>query len=471
MHIIHVATEFAPFAKVGGLGDVLGSLSKEQAKLGHHVEVFLPKYSSVKFPEYEIALDNLETYESDNVYHNLVYHAKYQGVSLYLFEDQHPKEYFSRKEIYGEKDDNDRFHYFSRMVCDFLLRRDQEVDVLNLHDWQPAAIFPLYRDLYHQLGLRIRKSVFTIHNLYYQGKCSRHNLEKIGLDKKIYAHDPQYEDPEHHRVVNLVKGACYSADKITTVSPTYAKEILQKKTGFGLHKALLENQSKLVGILNGIDEEYWNPRTDSLISSNYSLESVHSAKAENKSKLLEMLHLQPSNKILVCSISRLVPQKGPELIQEAISTTLDAGGSFVLIGSFSNKKVEKEFLSLEKKYRGHPNLYFCFKFNETLAHQVFAAADLLVIPSQFEPCGLTQLIAMHYGTVPLAYNTGGLADSIHDGKNGFLFREHSKESLNSALYEAFNMYGSEIWKKIVLNCIQSNHSWRRSAQEYIDVYC
>lgn len=478
MHIIHLTSEAAPFAKVGGLADVVTGLSLEMAKKGHQLEILLPKYDCINYStlkNLKVASDPFLVEENGQNYKSTIWSADYNGLKILLLETEHPFAYFTRKQIYGAQDDNDRFLYFCKAAVTYLAKLKKQPDVIHLHDW-PTAIIPI---LYKELGLAQTKMVFTIHNLEYQGRCSLFNLFKIGLKKESYFREMQ--DPIFPGVINLLKGAIKQADALTTVSPTYGKEIKTQEGGGGLHPLLIENQHKLTGILNGIDTEFWNPEKDPFLKTHYSMKDVVEEKKENRHHLEKQLKLPKSKTPLVVSISRLVPQKGPQLIEYALRRTLEKGGQFVLLGNSTLKEMIDHFQNLRNQLAKNKNVSIHLEYNEPLSHLVFAAADMIVIPSIYEPCGLTQMIAMHYGTIPLARRTGGLADTVFDidtslepenRRNGYTFDYPDTKGIDWVLDRAFSCHQDDPkkWKKIMQSGMQTDVSWKHSADEYLKIY-
>ncbi len=349
MYIIHVTSELAPIAKVGGLGDVVHGLSKELIKLGHKVQVILPKYDCLQFDK----IENLKVEESG------VWSGKTDGIDILLIEADH---YFSRGAVYGEADDTTRFAHFCRTVVEYLFKTKKQPDVIHVHDW-PTALIPVL------CGPKM-KTLLTLHNMEHQGKCSPSVLTKLGLTPE------KMEDPLNHKLINLLKGGIEYADKITTVSPTYEKEIICPVGGFGLDKILLKHKNKLTGILNGIDETVWDSTNDPHLSAKFSAKNVRQGKLENKKQLQSHFQLKQENVPVVASVTRLVSQKAPNLIIHAIQRTLEIGGQFILLGSGSAEE-RKPFLKLKP----HKNLSINLNYDEALAHIIFGGADMFVIPS------------------------------------------------------------------------------------------
>ena len=493
MHIIHITSELAPIAKVGGLADVVYGLAQELARLGHTVEIVLPKYDCLHYEQLrdlKVEFRELWSFEGPYRFNNTIWSATLAGLKVYLIEPHHPQYFFSRGVIYGCRDDIDRFVYFARTALEFLFKANKQPDAIHVHDWPTALIPVLYKEIYLPLGYQAGGTVMTIHNMEHQGKCTTQNISKIGLRGETYLTPDTMQDPYAWDHVNLLKGGIVYADQITTVSPTYIKEIQTPEGGFGLQDTLIKHRHKLTGILNGIDEDFWNPATDTHLIQRYNTHDVNSeeqldhilkAKNENKRQLRTHLRLKDENRPLVASVTRLVPQKGPELIKHAILHTLEIGGQFALLGSASNPMTAHEFEELKLKLLHHGQAAVLIDKDETLAHLIFASADMFIIPSLFEPCGLTQMISLRYGTVPIARVTGGLADTVHDidtsarplqERNGFTFDYPDLEGVNWALGRAITCYKTDPkkWRSIIRNGINMDYSWKHTAQDYVKVY-
>jgi starch synthase len=491
MHIVHIAAEMAPFAKAGGLGDVLQSLPIALSKNGCKVSVIIPKYKLIQnryLRKFSVVDNNVASFE-DGIWHdNTVYQSTSKdNIDIYLVETDEANDYFNRKNIYGYVDDIARFLYFSRTALEFLLKQKKDIDVLHIHDWHTAITAPLYHDVFSKLGLNIKKIVFTIHNLEYQGLCQPKDLDFIGLNGKHYLKPLRLQDnrSSKKKLLNLLKGGLVYSDAITTVSPSYADEILYKEKGCSLDSTLRLCQDKLYGILNGIDTDVWNPLTDNVIEANYSntdaIEALYEAKQANKQKLRKKLGMENSDAPLISSIGRLVEQKGPKLIKHAIIHTLDSKGQFILLGSSPIKKISKAFHLVKKHLKDDNNVYLDFEYDDNLAHLIFAASDFIIVPSYFEPCGLTQIIAFRYGTIPIVRKTGGLKDTVFDvdnsdididKRNGYAFDIFSKKELHTALNRAIDTWYNhpDKIKKITHNIMQIDHSWNGSVQKYLKIY-
>ncbi|MBX7066938.1 MAG: glycogen/starch synthase [Parachlamydiales bacterium] len=476
MRIVHLAAEFAPIAKAGGLGEVLLGLTREVSKKGLDVEVILPKYDLIdlsKVQNLSIEVPNFKCLDSQNA----VWSCRYEECQLRLLESRHPAGYFHRGKIYGCEDDIARFTYFSRAALEYLALQNKPIDVLHLHDWHVALCAPMVRHLFTQL--RVKSIVLSIHNIEYQGKCAVSDLDRIGLKGDFYLapHLLQDDNPKHPKTINLLKGGLVFSDALIPVSPTYAQEILTPQYGGGLDGTLRKLKPKIFGILNGIDQKIWDPEKDPALSMHYSTESVAKGKQAARAKI----KLDGTKRPWIGAITRLVVQKGPELLEEAIETTLKLGGSYALLGSSPHPKMQEHFNQLKKKYEGNARVLFQFEYNEQLAHELYAALDLLLVPSHYEPCGLTQMIAMRYGTVPIVRSTGGLKDTVFDAedsstpavkRNGFVFRDATKASMNQTLKRAFELFNSDpvTFQTLIRRGMQTDFSWKNPTLEYIKLY-
>src|SRR3990167_5191560 len=339
MYIVHIASEFAPLIKVGGLGDVVHGLAKEQALQGHRVEIVLPKYDLIQYQNlkhFSLEMGDLWSFEDSSRYHNAVWSGYVNQVKALLIEPHHNQYYFNRGTVYGAHDDVERFLYFSRTACEFLHFKKERPDIIHLHDWPTAALAPIIKHIYRHLGFSYGALVLTIHNAEHQGRCSTANLSRIGLRGEDFRTTERLQDPKDPSLLNLLKGGIIYADSFTTVSPTYAKEIMTPLVGFGLDKVIRKHESRLTGILNGIELESWNPANDPCIPFPYTtnptfIDTILKSKEVNKETLYKKLGLKASKGPLIACISRLAKQKGPRLIAEAIHYTLKQNGSFILL--------------------------------------------------------------------------------------------------------------------------------------------
>ncbi|XP_021676304.1 probable starch synthase 4, chloroplastic/amyloplastic isoform X2 [Hevea brasiliensis] len=485
LYVIHIAAEMAPVAKVGGLGDVVTGLGKALQKRGHLVEIILPKYDCMQYDGIGNlrALDVvLESYFDGKLYKNNIWVGIIEGLPVYFIEPLHPGKFFWRGHFYGEHDDFKRFSFFSRAALEFLLQAGKKPDVIHCHDWQTAFVAPLYWDIYAPKGLNSARICFTCHNFEYQGTAPASELASCGLDVQQLNRPDRMQDNSAHDRVNPIKGAVVFSNIVTTVSPTYAQEVRTSEGGRGLHSTLNFHAKKFIGILNGIDTDAWNPVTDTLLKVQYSANDLQ-GKAENKIATRRRLGLSTADarQPLVGCITRLVPQKGVHLIRHAIYRTLELGGQFLLLGSSPVAHIQREFEGIANHFQNHEHIRLILKYDESLAHSIYAASDMFIIPSIFEPCGLTQMIAMRYGSIPIARKTGGLNDSVFDVdddtiplqfQNGYTFLNPDEKGVNSALERAFNYYRNnpEGWQQLVQKDMKIDFSWESSASQYEELY-
>lgn len=454
MEIVHIAAEFAPVAKVGGLADMLFGLAKAHLEMKQHVEIILPKYATLNLAEVEdlkLTIPRIDSFFSGKQCHNSIWKAKVHGIALTLIETHDLCNFFKRESIYGFADDTDRFAYFAKAALEYLSFAKKNPDILHLHDWHAALAAFLYEGA--------AKKVLTIHNLAYEGKAPGDLLNKLGLKNTS------------KEMINLLEMGIIHSDFVTTVSPTYAKEILLEYTNHPLALLLQKNPSKFTGIVNGIDYAYWNPSQDPLLKFPFSSHDF-SGKKKLQTHLRKTLALSQEERPIVSAITRLVPQKGPHLIKQALWRALELGGQCILIGSPDDERSFENFANLKRALDGSNSIYIELGFNENLAHLVYGASDLFLVPSIFEPCGLTQLIAMRYGALPLVRKTGGLADTVADGVNGFVFEEPSFEAILAAIDRAFDIWHHKrpLWETMRLNAMQGDHSWKKPAESYLELY-
>ncbi|XP_031743850.1 probable starch synthase 4, chloroplastic/amyloplastic isoform X2 [Cucumis sativus] len=484
LYVIHIAAEMAPVAKVGGLGDVITGLSKALQSRGHLVEIVLPKYDCMEYSRIKDLrlLDAvLESYFDGRLFKNKIWVGTVEGLPVYFIEPLHPDKFFWRAQYYGEHDDFRRFSYFSRAALELLTRAGKRPDIIHCHDWQTAFIAPLYWDLYYPKGLNSARICFTCHNFEYQGTAPASDLGSCGLDVDQLNRQDRLQDNSSHERINAVKGAVVFSNIVTTVSPTYAQEVRRAEGGHGLHSTLNFHSKKFFGILNGIDTEVWNPATDSFIKVQYNANDLQ-GKAENKDALRRHLGLSSNvRKPLVGCITRLVPQKGIHLIRYAIYRTLELGGQFVLLGSSPVPHIQREFEDIANHFQSHDQIRLVLAYDESLSHWIYAGSDMFIIPSIFEPCGLTQMIAMRYGSIPIVRKTGGLNDSVFDVddertptelQNGYTFLTPDEQGMNSALERAFSHYlnNPSSWKQLVQKVMDVDFSWETSAAQYEELY-
>jgi starch synthase len=469
-----------PFAKVGGLGDVLMGLTRELLWRGCNVETVLPHYGSIdmSFLRPTGLEEMFETSFDGKSCQACVRHYKvFDEIPVALL-DTESGFWQKREKIYGGNDEIFSFLFFCRAVVDWLSSTVGFPDLLHVHDWQTALLPLLCRAKGSEAANM--KSVLTIHNLEYQGLCSWNDLGRI----RVFPHspvDPGVIQDDARGCLNLVKAGILSVDRVTTVSPTYAREVTTQERGEGLHDVLRSISSRFVGILNGIDYTYWNPEIDPMLFAQYGSQHIKDARAAklvNKKELFSKCGIPLRPEPLIAAITRLVPQKGISLIHDLFSQAQELGVQCLLLGSAGSLEIEQMFLRLDAKLRKEGRGAVILKSDEAFAHQIYSAADLFVVPSIFEPCGLTQLIALKYGAVPVVRRTGGLADTIIDVRahdqsesNGFVFDTPSLEVFKETCQRALvAMHDETSWLHLMQRGMQQNFSWASSGQRYLALY-
>ena len=467
MKVLYASSEAKPFAASGGLADVAGSLPKALRVRLVGCRVVLPLYESVP-QELRDTMTFLTSFSVPVAWRRQycgVFEAKYNGVIYYLLDNQY---YFKRAGLYGHYDDAERFAFFARAVIEMIRYVDFKPDILHANDWQ-AALIPVYYSLFYagQDEYRDIKTVFTIHNIQYQGKYGMEILEDVfGIPQSARS------IVEQDGCVNLMKGAIETADRVTTVSPTYAGEILDPWYSHGLDSILRMREWKLSGILNGIDTDAYDPETDPQIYSHYSADDP-SGKAENKRALQERLSLpQTADVPLIGMVSRLVSHKGLDLVKYVMDELLGESLQIVILGS-GDWVYENFFREVQDRY---PDKFrYCAGFVPELAQKIYAASDIFLMPSKSEPCGLSQMVACRYGAVPVVRETGGLKDSITDCGdgfgNGFTFKTYNANDMLYAVRRSLGAYANQNdWPVLVDRALRSDFSWGRSANEYMKLY-
>ena len=482
MKIVFTTAEVAPIAKTGGLGDVCGSLPKALAKLGHEVVVFMPYYREARewfersgqpiepvMPTTQIAWAN---WAAEATFFRAT--LPETDIPLYLVAND---SFFNRDSIYaprvdGYDDGIERFTFFCRAVIRGCEIAGIDPDIVHAHDWH-TALMPvfLHSGLRGSRTFRNARSVYTIHNLNYQGIGAARTFSTLGLHSRYWAPDAL----EHWGDVNLMKGGIIFADQVTTVSPTYAREIQTHALGAGLDGILRSLSFKLSGILNGIDVDEWDPATDAHLASTYDAKAT-AGKTLSKRRLLKEAGLKLKAKTpLFCAVSRLVDQKGFQLLIPTLPKLLRAGAQAVILGS-GQPEYEHELTRVESEHPDSCRVWI--GFDSALAHRIYAGADMLLMPSLYEPCGLNQMYALRYGTVPVVRLTGGLADTVipFDGTNpgvanGFGFISMRPDDLYAAAWLGIlNYREAKVWKDLRANGMSTDFSWERSAREYEATY-
>lgn len=460
------ASEATPYIASGGLADVAGSLPAAVTQKGHDCRIVLPLYKGIN-PHFRASMTFITHMTVDVSWRKQycgIFTAICNGVTYYFLDNEY---YFGRDGIYGFFDDCERFVFYSRAVLEMLRYIDFKPDIINANDWQ-AAMIPVYYEVFYkyQQGYENIKNVFTIHNIQYQGNYGKEVLNEVmGL--------PMYHMSllEYDGGVNMMKGAIETADKVTTVSPSYAWEILDPWYSHGMDRILRTKQYKLSGILNGIDVNGYDPETDEIIEKNYSARSTVGKKV-CKAKLLAELGLQEGNEPVIGIVTRFVSHKGIDLIKYVFEDLIKVGFKFVILGS--GEKIYEDFFK-EMEWRYKDKVSVSLGFIPELSRKIYSGADMFLMPSQSEPCGLAQMIAMRYGTIPIVRETGGLRDTVRDcggeNGNGFTFKTYNAHDMFDACMRAKAAYEDKRgWNRIIKRDMAEDFSWANSAELYIKLY-
>jgi starch synthase len=456
MRIAICASEVVPFAKTGGLADVAGALSLSLEKENQDVIIIMPRYKEISEKKFGLKRIN----------HDISYSVIGSNIKVYFIESE---KYFSREGLYQDKntdyDDNlERFAYYCRRSLHLLKEVNFKPDVIHAHDWQ-ASLIPVYlKTVYsNDRFYKNTSTVLTLHNIGYQGIFSKEEFLKLGLDWNLF----DVEGLEFYGKINLLKGGIVFADLINTVSPTYSKEIMTQEFGFGLEGVLNKRASSISGILNGLDYGIWDPGNDKFISAKFSLSNL-SGKAENKKDLKRLCNLPGfKDAPLVGIVSRLAQQKGLDILLDSIEEICKMGIQVVILGK-GDLKYHRLLKGVADKYPKAISLNL--KFDDPLAHRIYAGSDIFLMPSRYEPCGLGQMIALRYGTIPVVFKTGGLADTVNP-TNGFVFNSYTKVDLIKTMKKASAAYlDKKKWDVLVSRGMKSDFSWEESAKRYLKLY-
>ena len=469
MKVLYVASEGAPYSASGGLGDVIGALPKAVAKADENVEcsVILPLYGSMK-PQHRSELVHVLDITFKLSWRTTgasIYKINANNVDYYFVENHY---YFDRAKTYGEWDDGERFAFFSMAVVEFMQKYELIPDVLHANDWQ-TALTVIYLKTKYKSDKKLAniRTLFTIHNIEFQGK---YDLAILG---DVFALDNKYRDiVEHAGCINLLKGALTVSDFVSTVSPNYAAELRHDFFAFGLAKIISSVSDKMTGIINGIDYSAFSPSEGSDIYKSFNKRTVKSGKRANKLMLQEELGLEVSEDIpLITMVTRLTDQKGLDLVLFIIKELLAQRVQVALLGT-GDEKYEEAFEAISNEYG---NFKALIKFDRALSKKLYASADIFLMPSKSEPCGLAQMIACAYGTIPVVRAVGGLYDSIKpygtEDSNGFTFNNYTAHELLFTVKDALKLYSDkEEWAKLVKRAINTDFSWDKSADKYLELY-
>lgn len=478
MKIAFVAAEIFPYAKVGGLADVAGALPKALANLGCDVKIFIPKYNSIDEKKYGLKFAeqiNIPVSIGANTWNVYLHQSRLPGSEVEINFIDCPHYYFRNKIYTNDHDEDERFILFNKAVVEIIQLFDWCPNIIHCNDWQTGLI-PFYIKDKKKRNPKLKniKSVFTIHNIGYQGNFGEDTFFKAGINKSIIKNS----DPLHSDTFSFMKTGILFSDLINTVSRTYAREILSQEYGTGMEFILRKRKRDLSGIINGIDYTEWDPRTDENIPFHFNSDNPE-GKKRNKKYLLDLFNLKSDENIpLLGIVSRLVAQKGFDIAAEAFNEIIKLNLKCVILGS-GEDHYEDLFRSLSHSYADKVGIYV--GYNNELAHLIEAGSDMFLMPSRYEPCGLNQLYSLRYGTVPIVRKTGGLSDTVFDWhellntgeKNGtgFSFYDYSPQALLAAVQRAVGTFGDdETWKLIQRNGMKQDFSWEHSGKDYLGLY-
>ncbi|MCP5420889.1 MAG: glycogen synthase [Gammaproteobacteria bacterium] len=484
MYIVEVASECAPVAKVGGLADVVYGLSGELQARGHDVEIILPKYDCMHYEHLEglqVVYHGLWVPWHDGLIHCSVWSATLCGRSCFLIDPHGPEDFFGRGHYYGSWDDVTRFAFFSKATLEFLLKSNRRPAVIHCHDWQTALVPVLLYEIYAQAGMDRQRVCYTVHDFRYQGVTGEHVLWATGLNRPDYfLHTDRLGDHFNPNALNLMQGGIVYANFVTTVSLRHAWEAQTMEHGDGLGRALRMHQGKFGGVLNGIDDSVWNPASDPRIVQDYGPDCLD-RKYANKEALRDRLWLAQSFKPLVAYVGSLERQKGVDLVRHGLFYSIWNNAQFVLLGTGSDSTITSYFWHLKQHLNDNPDCHLEIAHNDELAHLLYAGADLIIVPSLFEPCGESQMIALRYGAVPIVHAVGGLVDTVFDRdystkppseRNGYVFQHTDQGAMESALRRAFGLWYDypQEFRQLMINGMRYDFSWKRPGQDYSNIF-
>ncbi len=485
MYVVQIASECAPVIKAGGLGDVVYGLSRELENRGNCVELILPMYDCMRYDQ---------IWGLHDAYHDLwvpwyggaincsVFCGWVHGRVCFFIKPNSGDNFFNRGQYYGAVDDYMRFAFFSKAALEFLLKSNKRPDIIHCHDWQTGLVPVMLYEMYQYHGMGNQRVCYTIHNFKHQGIAGADVLWATGLHRESYYF--QYDrlrDNFNPFAINMMKGGIVYSNFVNTVSPHHAWEARFGDVGYGLGHTLEIHQNKFGGILNGVDYNIWNSEVDNYIPQKYSIETI-GEKAKNKQALRNRLLLQDVKKPIIAYIGRLDQQKGVHLVHHAIYYALNRGAQFVLLGSATEPSINNWFWHEKHYLNNNPDVHLELSFNEELAHLIYAGADMMVVPSDYEPCGLTQLISLKYGTVPIVRGVGGLVSTVFDRdydankspekRNGYVFYQTDPHALESAMERAIGLwyeYPKE-FEQLIQQGMEYDYSWNYPGTEYLSVY-
>ncbi|RCJ17320.1 starch synthase [Nostoc minutum NIES-26] len=485
MYIVQIASECAPVIKAGGLGDVVYGLSRELEIRGNCVELILPKYDCMRYDHIwglHDAYTNLSVPWYGAAINCSVYCGWVHGRVCFFIEAHSQDNFFNRGCYYGCDDDNMRFAFFSKAALEFLLQSNKRPDIIHCHDWQTGLVPVMLNEIYKYHGMEHQRVCYTIHNFKHQGIGGVNTLRATGLNQEAYYF--QYDklrDNFNPFALNFMKGGIVYSNAVTTVSPNHAWEARTTDVGSGLGHTLHLHQDKFSGVLNGIDYDFWNPEIDRYIPYNYTHDDFEQ-KLYNKKALRERLLLRSDDKPIIAYIGRLDNQKGVHLVHHAIYHALNKGAQFVLLGSATEPGINAHFQHEKQFLNSNPDVHLELGFNEELSHLIYAGADMIIVPSNYEPCGLTQMIGLKYGTVPVVRGVGGLVNTVFDRdydqnvppeqRNGYVFYDTDYLALESAMDRAIDLWYQhpEEFRNLAIGGMKYDYSWNAPGTEYLKIY-
>ena len=484
MFVVMVASECAPVAQAGGLGEVILGLSRELELRGHTLDIILPKYDCMRYDRIEglsVAYHDLWVPWYSGSIRCTVWFGLAHGRRCFFIDPHSPDNFFNRGQLYGFADDVTRFAFFSKAALEFMLRTNRRPDVIHCHDWQTALVPVLLFEMYQQIGMHDQRVCYTIHNFAHQGVTGEFILRATGLNRPAHFFDyRRLRDTANDAALNLMKGGIVYSNFVTTVSPQHAREALYTEQAQGLAPVLHAHRGKFGGVLNGVDYDVWNPEIDPLIPQHFTSDEL-GGKYAVKEALRDRLLLRKDFKPILSYIGRLDRQKGVHLIHHAIFYALARGVQVVVMGGAAEPAINDHFWHLKRLLNDHPDCHLEIGFDVELSHLIYAGADMILLPSLFEPCGLSQMIALKYGTVPIVRAVGGLVDTVFDRdysdrppgeRNGYVFHQTDNIAVESALDRAVGLWSSypTEFRELIVNGMRQDHSWAAPAQHYINIY-
>ncbi len=484
MYICMITPEVAPVAKVGGLADVVFGLACEVELRGNTCEIILPKYDCMRYDHIyglTICYQDLWVPWYGGAIHCSVWFGFVHGRKCFFIEPHSKENFFNRGCFYGCNDDNVRFAFFCRAALEFMLKSGKHPEIIHCHDWQTGLVPVLLFEMYKWLGMTHPRVCYTIHNFKHQGAIGHFVLEATGLNNHghFLCHERLLDNFNPH-AVNMMKGGIVYSNFVTTVSPRHAWEAKCTDQGFGLGGVLHAHHIKYGGVLNGVSYDTWNPEIDSYIPHHYGIDTIED-KYRNKHALRCRLWLQDDVKPIIAFIGRLDPQKGLNLVRHALFHAIHNSAQFILLGSSPDHQINNQFWDLKRQMNDNQDSHLEIGFNNELAHLIYAGADMVFVPSLYEPCGLTQMIGMRYGTVPIVRAVGGLADTVFDKdysdkplheRNGYVFHQPNTGDMEHAIHRAIRCYYDypDHFRHLMLNGMRYDYSWNHPGQHYLNIY-